>query len=122
LRPPAEGWVQPADRKGLERAVEILGTAARVLPPIPEGVDLSQPDDLVEAVIGVISRHPMQQEELVRALERWSRGDVCKVLGQLGASGRAQVVTSHGRRFWSAAAAHYAGGSRRREKAVKRCK
>jgi wyosine [tRNA(Phe)-imidazoG37] synthetase (radical SAM superfamily) len=113
LRPPAEAWVEPADEGGLARAEEILGSAARILPPIPEGVDLPESKDLVEAVIGVISRHPMEEEEMVRALERWSPGDVCHVLGQLGASGRAQVVTSFGQRFWSAAAARYGGGGDR---------
>ncbi|MGA2325993.1 MAG: radical SAM protein [Bryobacteraceae bacterium] len=110
LRPPAEPWVEPADEGGLARAEAILGTAARILPPIPQGVDLSESGDLVDAVIGVISRHPMEEEDLVRTLERWKSGDVCNVLGKLGASGRAQVVTRFGRRFWSAAGARYGGG------------
>ena len=113
LRPPAEPWVEPADESGLARAEAILGTAARVLPPIPEGVDLSDSEDLVEAVIGVISRHPMEEEDLVRTLERRTSGDVCGVLGKLGRSGRAQVVTRFGRRFWSASGAHYGGDGAR---------
>jgi len=107
LRPPAEVWVKPADGHGLARATEILGSVARILPPIPEGVDLSAPEDLVEAVISVISRHPMNEGELTRALERWSAGDVSNVLSQLAASGRAQVVTASGQRFWSASGARF---------------
>jgi wyosine [tRNA(Phe)-imidazoG37] synthetase (radical SAM superfamily) len=116
LRPPAEPWVEPADQGGLARAAAILGTVARILPPIPEGVDLSGPDDLADAVVAVISRHPMEEQELVRTLERWRPGDVCAVLGNLGTSGRAQVVTRYGRRFWSAAGARY--GARRRRRNV----
>jgi wyosine [tRNA(Phe)-imidazoG37] synthetase (radical SAM superfamily) len=111
LRPPAEPWVEPAGPDDLARASSILGTIARVLPPIPEGVDLSGCEDLIDAVIGVISRHPMEEEDLVRTLERWKPDDVCKVLGKLGTSGRAQVVTRFGRRFWSASGARYGAGS-----------
>jgi wyosine [tRNA(Phe)-imidazoG37] synthetase (radical SAM superfamily) len=111
LRPPAEPWVEPADQGGLARAEAIFGTAARILPPIPEGVDLPESEDLVDAVIGVISRHPMEEENLVRTLDSWKSGDVFDVLSKLGASGRAQVVTWLGRRFWSAAGALYGGGA-----------
>jgi wyosine [tRNA(Phe)-imidazoG37] synthetase (radical SAM superfamily) len=111
LRPPAESWVEPADPVGLARAGAILGSVARILPPIPEGVELSASDDLVGAVLAVISRHPMGEEELVRTLERWKPDDVREILSRLGASGRAQVVTRFGRRFWSAARARYGGGT-----------
>jgi hypothetical protein len=93
------------------RAAAILGTLARILPPMPEGVDLPASEDLIDAVIGVISRHPMEEEDLVRTLEQWKPGDVCEVLGKLDASGCAQVVTRFGRRFWSASGARYGGGT-----------
>jgi wyosine [tRNA(Phe)-imidazoG37] synthetase (radical SAM superfamily) len=109
LRPPAELWVEPAGPDGTARAAAILGSVARILPPIPEGVDLSNSDDLADAVIAVISRHPMGEEELVRILERWKPGDVREILDGLSASGRAQVVTRFGQRFWSAAGARYGG-------------
>jgi len=111
LRLPAEPWVEPADPDGMARAAAVLGTVARILPPIPEGVDLSASDDLVDAVIAVISRHPMVEEELVRALERWKPGDVREILSRLSGSGRAQAVTRFGRRFWSASGARYGGGT-----------
>jgi wyosine [tRNA(Phe)-imidazoG37] synthetase (radical SAM superfamily) len=115
LRAPAEPWVEPADEGGLARAEAILGTTARILPPIPEGVDLSGSEDLVDAIIGVISRHPMEEEDLVRVLERWKAGEVCNILGKLGTSGRAQVVTWFGRRFWSAAGVRYGSAGMRRK-------
>lgn len=107
LRPPAESWVEPAGRDGTARAAAILGSVARILPPIPEGVDLSSSDDLVEAVMALISRHPMGEEELVQALERWEPGAAREILDRLSAGGRAQVTTRFGRRFWSAAGARY---------------
>jgi wyosine [tRNA(Phe)-imidazoG37] synthetase (radical SAM superfamily) len=114
LRPPAESWVEPADQCVLGRAETTLGAVSRILPPIPEGVDLSTSDDLVDAVVAVISRHPMEEEELLRALERWKAGDICEALGKLGTSGRAQVVTRFGRRFWSSSGVCYGGDGNRR--------
>ncbi|MCL4851353.1 MAG: radical SAM protein [Bryobacteraceae bacterium] len=111
LRPAAEAWVECAAEDGLARAKTILGSAAQILPPIPEGVELPASEDLIEAVISVISRHPLEERDLTRALERWSAADVRNLLGELAASGRAQVVASSGRRFWSAAAARCGNGA-----------
>jgi len=60
-------------------------------------------------VVAVISRHPMEEEELVRTLERWKTGNARKDLDTLEASGRAQVVTRFGQRFWSASGVRYGG-------------
>jgi hypothetical protein len=60
-------------------------------------------------VVGIITRHPMRQEELKRTLERWSPGQVDQALADLVASGQAQVVERYGVRFWSAAPSHYPG-------------
>jgi wyosine [tRNA(Phe)-imidazoG37] synthetase (radical SAM superfamily) len=108
LRPPAEPWVEPADSGGTARAAAILGSVARILPPIPGGVELSAHDNLIDALIAVISRHPMSEEELVR-IPGWKLGDVREILDRLGTSGRAQVVTRFGQRFWSAAGSRYGG-------------
>jgi len=106
-RPPAETWVQPPDEESLMRAMAILGNIAEVIHPAQGGFDLSGYDNPVNAVIGIITRHPMRQEELERALDRWSPGRVREVLAELEASKRAQVVERYGVRFWSAAPSVY---------------
>ena len=107
-RPPVETWVQPADDEGLLRAQAILGAVAPVVHPNAEGVfDLSIYENVLDAVIGVITRHPMREDQLLQTLSRWSVDDVQTALQRLQASGRAQVVTRYGVRFWSAAQAHY---------------
>jgi wyosine [tRNA(Phe)-imidazoG37] synthetase (radical SAM superfamily) len=110
LRLPAEAWVKAAGRDGTARAAAILGAGARILPSIPEGADLSISDNLPDAVLAVISRHPMEEQELVRTLERWNPSKAYKVLETLKARDRAQVVTRSGRQFWSASGARYGGG------------
>ena len=108
-RPPAEPWVRPPDGEGLARATAILGEAARVVPAVEGSFDLGGHDEVIDAVVGVISRHPMSQDELERTLARWPPGRVGEALEELWASGRAQVVERHGSRFWAAAGLLYGG-------------
>jgi wyosine [tRNA(Phe)-imidazoG37] synthetase (radical SAM superfamily) len=107
-RPPAEPWVAPPDEARVLRAVAVLGKLAQVVHPARGSVDLSGSDDLLDAVVAVITRHPVPETELARALQRWTPGQVARALEDLAASGRAQVVTHAGQRFWSSARAKYA--------------
>lgn len=106
-RPPAETWVQPADDEGVLRALAILGEVAHVLHPAAGSFDVSGAESVADAVIGIITRHPMRQEELERTLEQAAPGQGDNVLAELEKSGRAQVVERYGVRFWSAAPSHY---------------
>jgi wyosine [tRNA(Phe)-imidazoG37] synthetase (radical SAM superfamily) len=106
-RPPVETWVQPPDEEGLMRAVAILGEVAEVMHPIEGAFDLGDFDNVVEAVVGIITRHPMRQEELERTLAQWAPGQVSETLGELEASGEAQVVERYGARFWAARSSHF---------------
>jgi wyosine [tRNA(Phe)-imidazoG37] synthetase (radical SAM superfamily) len=106
-RPPAEPWVQPPDDEGLMRATVILGHTAHVVRPIEGTFDLGSGDHLIEAIIGIITRHPLRDEELRHALMKWPSGQVEEALAELAASGQAQVFERYGTRFWSAAGSRY---------------
>lgn len=108
IRPPAEPWVTPADEEGLVLASALLGGIARVLVPAEGAFDLSGYGNVVDAVVGVITRHPMREDDLLKTLDRWTPGQVEQALAELAASGRAQVVVRYGRRFWSYVGARYA--------------
>ena len=109
-RPPAEAWVKPPDSDGLQRAQAILGAATKIIMPAKGAFDFSGDNDLLKAITGVITRHPMRESELVEALEQWSPGEVRETLQALAESGRAQVVKREGVRFWSASEAYYDPG------------
>jgi wyosine [tRNA(Phe)-imidazoG37] synthetase (radical SAM superfamily) len=109
IRPPAESWVRPARTAGIARATARLGKIARVLRPPDGEFDLSGSEDLVDAVVAVITRHPMRQDELERALERWAPGELDAVLSRLLSSGQAKVVTRYGARFWTAGRSRHRG-------------
>ena len=106
-RPPVEPWVEPTDEAGLMRAVAILGDVAQIVHPAEGDFDLSGCDTVVEAIVSIITRHPMREDELARALERWTPGQVQEALEALALSGKAQVVERYGARFWSASASRY---------------
>ena len=106
-RPPVETWVQPADEGGLLRARAILGDIAHVLHPRSGSFDLSGNESLTEAVVGIITRHPMRESQLIETLQLWSPGDIAATMLELERSGMAQVVESLGIRYWSASPSIY---------------
>jgi wyosine [tRNA(Phe)-imidazoG37] synthetase (radical SAM superfamily) len=106
-RPPAETWVQPASEENLMQAMAILGNVAEVVHPAEGTFDLGGYDDPVDAILSIITRHPMREDQLERSLSRWSQGKVKQVLADLEASGRAQVVERFGVRFWSESSSYY---------------
>jgi hypothetical protein len=84
-----------------------LGQVCRVVRPAEGELDLSGFDNVEDAVVAVITRHPVSEEELIRALDRWNPGHVWESLADLERSGKAQVVVRDGKRFWSCAEARY---------------
>jgi len=108
-RPPAEPWVRPPDDDGLLRARAILGQVAKVVHPASGTFDLSGANSLSEAITGIITRHPMHENDLINALKHWSSADVESVLDDLLFSGQAQIITRYGVRFWSGKGIYYQG-------------
>jgi wyosine [tRNA(Phe)-imidazoG37] synthetase (radical SAM superfamily) len=108
IRPPSEPWVNPSGEEGLNRARSLLGEVAKVVPPAGGVFDLSTYEDVMDAVIGVITRHPMLEEEILQTLERWTPGQVEDVFARLSESGKAKAVSRYGKRFWSFTGAKYA--------------
>jgi wyosine [tRNA(Phe)-imidazoG37] synthetase (radical SAM superfamily) len=119
IRPPAEPWVKPPNEEGLMRATALLGGIARVIHPSKGVFDLSGYSNVIDAVVGIITRHPMVEDDLAPTLNRWPPTLVREALADLEARGAARVVVRYGRRFWTSADACYgetranASGSRR---------
>ncbi len=112
-RPASETWVKPPDADGLERAHAVLGEVAKIILPAKGSFDLSGEEDLVAAIMGIITRHPMKEAEVKEALVKWSPEIVRETLNQLAESGRVQLVTRDGIHFWSTSEAYYANSKHR---------
>ena len=100
VRPPAEPWVQPPGEDELGKALRILGDIARVVPPEQGRLDFGVCENLEEAILGIITRHPMREEDLITGLYRWPPERVKELLTKLKASGQTQTVERYGTRFW----------------------
>jgi hypothetical protein len=87
--------------------MSIIGNVAKVVHPAGGTFDLGSCNTIMEAVLGIITRHPMRQEELERALAEWAPELVDYVLTGMEVSRQAMVVERFGSRFWIAATAHY---------------
>ena len=106
-RPPAEPWVLVPNEAGLMRAKAILGDVSRVVSPVKEVADLRDRDDVVEAVLSIIQRHPLTVSQLTHALGGRSSAKVLAALRDLRESGRARLVRRHDANFWIAASSHF---------------
>ena len=99
-RPPSEMWVAPADEEGLLRATAILGDSARIVHPGAGYFDLRGYESIVDAIIAIVSRHPMSHQQLLQTLDRWVPDEVESALAGLAAGGQVQVIERYGTRFW----------------------
>jgi wyosine [tRNA(Phe)-imidazoG37] synthetase (radical SAM superfamily) len=106
-RPPVETWVKPPDIQSLLRAQAILGTKSRIMLPTNGTFELSGNEPLLEAIISIITRHPMREEEIIKTLEHFSPNDVMTMLDRLKNCGKAQVVERLNTRFWIASPAYF---------------
>lgn len=102
-RPAAESWVKVPDEEGLMRARAILSGIAEVVHPVEGNLDLSGNDNLIDAIVNIISRHPVRQVELEKALEKYlpEGQNVSGMLEALQSSGRATMIERHGTFFWT---------------------
>ena len=106
-RPPVETWVQETDAEGLMRALSIFGSVAEVVHPAQSSFDFSGCEDITDAVLQIITRHPIRQEELEESLKRWSPRRARHVLADLQSSGRAKIVVRNDVHFWCASPSVY---------------
>ncbi len=107
IRPPAEPWVHPTDDEGLLRVRAILGDRVRIF-TFPEGhFELGKFENVVDAILTIITRHPMRQTELEQTLQDWGQEEVTQALTKLQVSGRAQIIERYDTQFWSAVKSYY---------------
>lgn len=106
-RPPAEAWVEPPDEATLQRAQFILGQRARLIAETSGTFDLSAEGSVTEALLSILTRHPMCESNLLATLEKWLPGQVETTLQRLNAEGKVQMVKRRGQRFWGVAQARY---------------
>jgi len=102
-RPATEEQVAVPDRDSVERAFEVLSSVATVMHPVKGRMALEGAEDMLAAVSAIVSRHPLQERELLDALLSRFSGDRCAASGALAelyASGRFDRYTQAGEVYW----------------------
>ena len=106
-RPPVEPWVQPPDEEALLRVEAILGDVAQIVHPVDGVFDLSGYESANDAIVGIVTRHPMREDVLLQTLARWEPDEIDAALQRLEEDGRLQVVERYGVRFWMVSTARF---------------
>jgi wyosine [tRNA(Phe)-imidazoG37] synthetase (radical SAM superfamily) len=104
VRPPAEAGIRPANKAGLERARRILEKVVPVSIPAPAEAQAARLGDLKEIILNVVTRHPMQEQELCLLLNRWSADEVRAALRDLVDNNQIGNKERNGQVFWSVSA------------------
>ncbi len=102
-RPAPEQEVHLPSQERIERAIAILSEVATVVHPLKGNMDLRCAPDMLEAVTAIVSRHPVQQRELHKAIKECFPGESDKsddtMQGML-ATGRFKLVEHEGEPYW----------------------
>jgi wyosine [tRNA(Phe)-imidazoG37] synthetase (radical SAM superfamily) len=106
-RAPCEPWVKSVDEGVFVRAQRILGVVARIVRPRDGAFVLSGFDNVVDAVVAIVQRHPISEDELISLLNQWTPDHVRESLEKLAQSGKVTVVPRDGRRHWTYVEARY---------------
>ena len=108
-RPAAEPWVKPPDEEGVMRALAILGrSGVEVVHPRRGTFDISAYANPTEAILAILARHPMRDDEIIATLNRWAPEQARAALETLHHSGKVQIVERYGVHFWTLASGKYA--------------
>jgi wyosine [tRNA(Phe)-imidazoG37] synthetase (radical SAM superfamily) len=102
-RPPAEPWVVPPAAKVVELAAELLGSVAEVVLPGGPNGSFELEGDLDQALIDIVTRHPLREEEVRRIVSQQVLIRTDEIVARLVDSGRVRVVERLGERYWCAA-------------------
>lgn len=96
VRPPAEGWVEPPDEETIEKAKELFNAASIETPAASRFIAAGEG---IDAVLNVIKRHPMNEEE-VRDLLTSQKIDPKPVLEKLRSCKNVKIIEYSGRRYY----------------------
>jgi wyosine [tRNA(Phe)-imidazoG37] synthetase (radical SAM superfamily) len=102
IRPPAEAWVAPPDEAGLQRALAILGGAARVIQPTEMELLLGHHNSSLPTVIEILRRHPLSEAKIVEALRHQAASpqQIEQTLTTLASDRRARRLIYEDQVFW----------------------
>jgi len=79
-----------------------------VLTPAQGDFDLSGSENIEEAILSLVARHPMREDDLINSMHSPSTKEASNILMNLAKSGRAKIIKRYGTRFWTTSGTKYA--------------
>lgn len=107
-RPPAETWVEPATPDAVNLAEELFGQAAHIVSELVPQTQILPDTDLAEAIMQLIIRHPIPEDDLTNYLAGWTAEQIQQALLKLQTKNQAKLVERFGRHYWTSSEAVYA--------------
>jgi len=102
-RPAPEQEVHLPSEERIEQAIAILSEVTTVIHPVKGTMDLRSAPDMLQAVTAIVSRHPVQQHELEKAIVDCFPGESDKVssfMQDMLATGMFKLVDHDGDPYW----------------------
>ena len=102
-RPAPEQEIRLPSEERIERAIAILSEVTTVVHPLKGNMYLRSAPDLLKAVTAIISRHPVQQRELQKAIADCFPGESYKTdvfMQEMLATGQFKLVEHGGEPYW----------------------
>jgi len=102
-RPAPEQEVHLPSEERIEQAIAILSEVTTVVHPVKGTMDLRSAPDMLQAVTAIVSRHPVQQRELEKAIVDCFPGEsdkVSSVMQDMLATGMFKLVDHDGDPYW----------------------
>ena len=102
-RPSPEQEVHIPSEERIDRAIAIISTVTTVVHPVKGSMDLRSAPDMLHAVSNIVSRHPVQQRELQKAIADCFPGEnekVVAIMQDMLATGRFKLVEHEGEPYW----------------------
>lgn len=102
-RPAPEQEVHLPSDERIERAIAILSEVTTVVHPLKGNMDLRNAPDMLEAITAIVSRHPVQQRELRKAIadcfpgEEYKADEIMRVFLLIG---NFKLVEHNGEPYW----------------------
>ncbi len=107
IRPQSEPWVRCASAASVAHAEALLGAAAPAPASPAAAWDLMPDDELRQAILALVTRHPMSDDEVSALAGANGAQRVSAALQRLEEDGAIRSIVRHGRMAWSNAAARY---------------
>jgi len=111
IRAPAEAWVRCASSQSLARAQTVLGAVAQAPPAGPAAWSLLSDNDLCDAILSLVTRHPMAEDELLSISGSNGPPRVLAALRRLESEALIRTIVRPERTTWCNAAARYSDTS-----------